>query len=206
MEKSTMTLEKKLGEAIIEDGPYGVPKNWLWVKSLNLIDVIYGKNLSTKKLLEKGYPVFGANGYIGFYDRYLYDKEKVLISCRGAYSGSVNIAAPYSFITNNSLILSQKDARITNEFLKYLLISSNRDMLVSGTAQPQVTVKAFEEFYLPLPPLKEQQRIVNRIDSLFEKLNKAKELIEEAREGFEKRKSAVLEIAFSGNLTEKLIG
>ena len=56
---------------------------------------------------------------------------------------------------------------------------------------------------LSIPPLKEQQRIVDRIESLFEKLDKAKELIEEARDDFEKRKSAVLEKAFRGELTKE---
>lgn len=202
MAKKKMTLEEKLEEAIVKDVPYEVPENWIWIKSTSVIDISYGKNLSTKKLLNEGYPVFGANGYIGFYNEYVCDEEKVLISCRGAYSGKVNLVQEYSYITNNSLIISQKDRRITNGFLKYVLKASNREILVSGTAQPQVTVKAFDEFFLPIPPLKEQERITNRIESLFEKLDKSKELIEEARDGFEKRKATILEKAFSGELTE----
>ncbi len=54
-----------------------------------------------------------------------------------------------------------------------------------------------------LPPVQEQQRIVNRIESLFEKIDKAQELIEDARDGFEKRKEAILAKAFSGELTAK---
>ena len=196
MAKKKMTLEEKLEEAIVKDVPYEVPENWIWVNSLNILDVAYGKNLSTKMLIDDGYPVFGANGYIGFFSEYNIEKDRVLISCRGAYSGAVNFANKNSFITNNSLVINQKDERISNEFLFYMLKAMNRDKLVSGTAQPQVTVKAFENFCVVLPPLKEQQRIVDKIESLFEKLDKAKELIEEARDDFEKRKSAILEKAF----------
>lgn len=202
MAKKKMTLEEKLEEAIVKDVPYEVPKNWIWVNSLKILDVVYGKNLSMNNLTDSGYPVFGANGYIGFFSEYNINQDKVLISCRGAYSGTVNFANKNSFVTNNSLIINQKDERISNEFLMYMLQAMNRDKLISGTAQPQVTVKAFDKFNVILPPLKEQQRIVDKIESLFEKLDKAKELIEEARDDFEKRKSAILEKAFRGELTK----
>lgn len=42
---------------------------------------------------------------------------------------------------------------------------------------------------------------IGRIESLFEKLDKSKELIEEVREGFKKRKAAILEKAFSGEIS-----
>ncbi len=202
MAKKKMTLEEKLEDAIVKDVPYEVPNNWIWVNSLKILDIAYGKNLSTKKLIDEGYPVFGANGYIGFFSEYNINEDKVLISCRGAYSGAVNFANKNSFVTNNSLIINQKDERISNKFLIYMLRAMNREQLISGTAQPQVTVKAFEDFTVVLPPLKEQQRIVDKVESLFEKLDKAKELIEEARDDFEKRKSAILEKAFRGELTK----
>lgn len=204
MAKKKMTLEEKLEDAIVKDVPYEVPNNWIWVNSLKILDIAYGKNLSTKKLIDEGYPVFGANGYIGFFSEYNINEDKVLISCRGAYSGAVNFANKNSFVTNNSLIINQKDERISNKFLIYMLRAMNREQLISGTAQPQVTVKAFEDFTVVLPPLKEQQRIVDKVESLFEKLDKAKELIEEARDDFEKRKSAILEKAFRGELTDKV--
>ena len=50
MAKKKMTLEEKLEEAIVKDIPYEVPNNWIWANSLNILDVAYGKNLSTKML------------------------------------------------------------------------------------------------------------------------------------------------------------
>jgi type I restriction enzyme, S subunit len=56
---------------------------------------------------------------------------------------------------------------------------------------------------IPLPPLSEQQRIVDLIELLFEKLDHSKELVENALDSFENRKSAILHKAFSGELTAK---
>jgi len=56
---------------------------------------------------------------------------------------------------------------------------------------------------IPLPPLPEQQRIVERIESLFEKLDRAKELVQTALDSFEIRKAAILHKAFTGELTAK---
>lgn len=69
--------------------------------------------------------------------------------------------------------------------------------------QVSLNQKNLKTVPVPIPPLPEQQRIVNRIESLFEKIGKAEALINEAREGFEKRKEAILAKAFRGELTGK---
>ena len=80
--------------------------------------IVYGKGLPTKNLKTKGFPVFGANGIIGYYDSFLYEEEQVLISCRGAYSGKINISPKQCFITNNSLVITPKEENKVNK--KYL--------------------------------------------------------------------------------------
>ena len=65
----------------------------------------YGKGLPTSKVLSFGYPVYGGNGIIGYYNEKMYDDSQVLISCRGAASGKVLFTKPECFVTNNSLIL-----------------------------------------------------------------------------------------------------
>ncbi len=199
MAKKKLTIEDVLVPK--EEIPYKVPENWCWVYTPYVFDVQYGKNLPISKLTEEGYTVFGANGLIGFYSEYTYESPKVLISCRGANSGVVNVSYNKSYITNNSLIMDCK-IDMDTRFVKYLFMAMDKKSLISGTAQPQITVKAFSKYPIPLPPLLEQERIINRIESLFDKVDKASELVEEAREGFEKRRAAILEKAFSGELTK----
>ena len=199
-----LTPEERLEQALVpvEEQPYPVPENWCWVYSSSVFSIEYGKGLSTKQLVEKGYPVFGANGQIGFYHSYMFEDIKALMSCRGAYSGTMNLSLPKSFITNNSLVIDCKDISMSAKFIYYLFEGANKVRLVSGTAQPQVTVKAFESFPVPFPPSSEQQRIVDRIESLFAKLDEAKEKAQAVVDGFELRKSAILHKAFTGELTE----
>ena len=201
--QSEQTAEEKLQQALVPEAeqPYKVPDNWCWTYSPFIFEVQYGNGLTLKDLKEDGYPVFGANGQIGYYDDFMYEDIKAMMSCRGAYSGTMNLSLPKSFITSNSLIIDAKDDNITAKFIYYLFSALNKKSLVSGSAQPQVTVQAFNKFRIPLPPLAEQQRIVERIETLFAKLDEAKEKLQNTLDTFETRKAAILHKAFTGELT-----
>jgi type I restriction enzyme S subunit len=72
-----------------------------------------------------------------------------------------------------------------------------------GSGMVHITLKPFKETQIPLPSLPEQRRIVERIESLFEKLDRARELVQSALDSFETRKTAILHKAFTGELTAK---
>lgn len=201
--QAQLTPEEKLQQALVPEAeqPYKVPANWCWVKAPFIFNIEYGKGLSSKELLEKGYPVFGANGQIGYYNEYMFENAKALMSCRGAYSGTMNLSLPKSFVTSNSLIIDSKGAGMSEHFTYFLFSALNKKSIISGSAQPQITVQAFAKYPIPLPPLPEQQRIVERIESLFAKLDEAKENLQNVLDGFETRKAAILHKAFTGELT-----
>lgn len=85
----------------------------------------------------------------------------------------------------------------TVDFIKYVVKNSN------GINLPRVSAKEIGLYKIKLPPINEQQRIVNRIESLFVKLDRAKELIENTLAQFEQNKMAILHKAFTGELTAK---
>ena len=206
---SQIEKELKLDDAIFAktvpdiEKPYQIPANWCWVYAPTVFEIEYGKGLSTKNLTQVGFPVFGANGQIGYYKEYMFEKPQALMSCRGAYSGTMNLSLPESYVTSNSLIISSPKIRMSPQFICYLFSSQDTKSLVSGTAQPQVTIQAFQEFPIPLIPLNEQQRIVDRIESLFTKLDEAKEKAQAVVDGFEDRKAAILHKAFTGDIAKK---
>ncbi|MES2811503.1 MAG: restriction endonuclease subunit S [Bacteroidota bacterium] len=179
-----------------------LPKGWEIKKLGEICEIVYGKGLLTKNLKDNGFPVFGANGIIGFNDKYLYEETKVLISCRGAYSGKINFSPPKCYVTNNSLVL---DVKRKNELDKYYLFYSlgaaKKTKLVTGTAQPQVTINNAVELEIPLPPIKVQQAIVSKIEELFSELDKGIEDLKTAQHQLKIYRQSVLKWAFEGKLT-----
>ena len=94
---------------------------------------------------------------------------------------------------------------LLNDYLYYYLPGI---LKIINNATPSVTVKhlsanTLRKTQIPLPPLAEQQRIVDRIESLFAKLDEAKEKAQAVVDSFETRKAAILHKAFTGELTAK---
>ena len=186
----------------IHEQPYPLPNGWHWVYADKIFDIRYGNGLSIKDLTPTGYPVFGANGQIGFYKQYIYEEPQALMSCRGAYSGTMNKSLPFSYVTSNSLIITDVAKKMSADFICYLFSAIDKKILISGTAQPQVTIRAFKNFPIPMPPLDEQQRIVSLLDELFADLDEAKTLAQAVVDGSKLRRAAILHKAFTGELSQ----
>jgi len=129
-----------------------IPLGWEIGSFANDCKIVYGKNLPTTKLIDNGYEVYGGNGIIGFYSEYLYEKQQVLIACRGAASGVVYISNPYSFVTNNSLIIELPHEGILNfEYMSELARFSDFSLYRSGSAQPQITIQSINTHKFIIP-------------------------------------------------------
>jgi type I restriction enzyme S subunit len=183
-----------------------LPKDWQIKKLSEVCKTTYGKGLSTKELKESGFPVFGANGIIGFNDKYLYKESQVLISCRGAYSGKINLSPPLCYVTNNSLILEIfNEEEMNKKFLFYILHTVNKTKLVTGTAQPQVTINNAVELTFSIPKIETQQAIVSKIEELFSELDKGIEDLKTAQLQLKTYRQSVLKWAFEGKLTNEKV-
>ena len=181
-------------------------KDWQIKKLGEVCKTTYGKGLSTKELKKSGFPVFGANGIIGFNDKYLYKESQVLISCRGAYSGKINLSPPLCYVTNNSLILEIfNEEEMNKKFLFYILHTVNKTKLVTGTAQPQVTINNAVELTFSIPKIETQQAIVSKIEELFSGLDKGIEDLKTAQQQLKTYRQSVLKWAFEGKLTNEKV-
>ena len=97
------------------------------------------------------------------------------------------------------------NGEVSREYIRYAIDTPViQNMLLSKTkvtAIPNLTLEIISECLIPFPPLAEQQRIVEQIESLFSKLDEAKEKAQEVIDGYEARNAAVYNDAFSGRLT-----
>ena len=159
------------------------------------------KTIPTSELQESGYPVYGANGIIGFYDSYNHEQETVAITCRGATCGTVNLTQPKSYITGNAMCLDDVDDNTVEiKFLFYAMQSYDFTKVISGSAQPQITREGLGKVEVALYPLDLQKQIVNR-------LCKVDELIERRRQQLKELdglvKSRFIELFGNPELNEK---
>ena len=118
------------------------------------------------KFLPSGYPVFGANGVIGHYCEYNHEDPTILITCRGATCGSLNVCEPKSYVTGNAMALDSLDEKQAD--LRYLfraLEETDFSSVITGVAQPQITRQSLARLQIPLPPLEEQKRIAAILDA-----------------------------------------
>lgn len=125
----------------------------------------YGQGLPTNKLTSVGFPVFGGNGVIGKYTQFMYDKPQVLVSCRGAASGNILESYPYSYVTNNSLVLEWKDYRYY-EFYKQFLFANPLYFYTTGSAQPQITIDNIRNVPIPCPKYDEISELCSNLSSI----------------------------------------
>ena len=123
------------------------------------------KTISTRDLKSKGYPVYGANGKIGFYDIYTHENPTLLITCRGATCGTINISEPKSYVNGNAMALDNLSQDVDLYFLKHYLEYRKLDDVISGSAQPQITGQGLANIKIPLPPLETQQKIASILDA-----------------------------------------
>jgi type I restriction enzyme S subunit len=167
-DQGTLKTKVNLPGVAANDQLYPIPETWLWLPLNELAELVYGKLLPTSELLQTGFPVYGANGIIGNYSSYHYEDEMLLISCRGAYSGKPNISPQQSYVTNNSLVCEFFEPTACDIRFYHAVISvSPRERIVTGSAQPQVTVANAIKLPVPLPPIAEQKRIVAKVDQLM---------------------------------------
>lgn len=172
-------------------------KDWIECALGEIFNITYGKGLPVKKLTDKGFPVFGANGVIGYYSEYKYKDEQVLISCRGAASGTINMSPKECFVTNNSLIVEIGErVSLNKKYLYFMLNGANRSKIVTGSAQPQVTINNAITLIIPIVPLPEQRAIVAKTEELFSSLDSGIADLKKAQDQLKIYRQAVLSSSF----------
>jgi len=182
-------------------------KDWKKIRLGDFFDLYQPKTISGNQILLKGsYKVYGANGVIGFYEKYNHEDEEVLMTCRGATCGTINISEKKSWINGNAMIIRPKKSNISKYFIAYILTSIDKIKAISGAAQPQITRKSLSPLEIPIPFVgdrpntKEQKRIVIKLDKISDELKLLLEKYQNQLSNFNKLKQSILNYALAGKL------
>ena len=144
-------------------------EGWTYKKLGEVCEIYQPKTLSTEDLVADGdYPVYGANGIIGRFNSYNHEFPEVLLTCRGATCGRINISQPFSWINGNAMVIHRKSDDLSFDFLKYVMFSLDYSLIITGAAQPQITRQKLAPTVISYPPLSEQQSIVAELDKINE--------------------------------------
>ncbi len=164
------------------------------------------KTISMKELSDSGdYFVYGANGIIGRYTNYNHENSEVVIACRGATCGAVNVTLPKSWINGNAMVVKPRNDLVCHDYLVAFLKVFNWKKVISGSAQPQITRKNLATVLFPLPPLEEQHRIVAKLNQLCDQIESAENAYKELSGSLSERfKQLCLEKAVQGKLVPQL--
>ena len=181
-----------------------LPQNWQSDFITKICKIYQPKTIATSQLISGGeYPVFGANGQIGFYDKYNHEEQEVLITCRGATCGNINKSKEKSWINGNAMVASPLDQNILDkDFLFFFLNSISFKDYITGSAQPQITRTSLEKLSVLLPPLNEQKRIVKKLDSIMPKVDEVNERLERIPLILKRARQSILNQAITGELTK----
>ena len=227
--ETALTAEEKLAQALVPDAeqPYQVPENWCWTYIHAGFDVTSSKRVHKEDWLSEGIPFYRTRELVklsenGYVDNELFISEELYNECKENYgvpsigdlliSGVGTIGVP--FVVNSEEPFYFKDGNVIwfknkglflSQYIYYLykstfIYNQIHDMSAGTTVDTYTIINAIKTV-VPLPPLAEQQRIVDRIESLFAKLDEAKEKAQAVVDGFVDRKAAILHKAFTGVLT-----
>lgn len=130
------------------------------------------------QLLESGYPVYGANGRIGYYHSFNHAESVVAITCRGATCGEITHIPPQSYVTENAMCPDDMDeTKLLKSYAFQALRHFGLKKIVSGSAQPQIIAQDIRAYSLPAPPIPEQRKIADILNTWDEALEKLDALI-----------------------------
>lgn len=207
--------------------PYKLPDGWKWVKLGEVVKINptkYKPEISDdeicsfipmKGILDKGRGIYEIeeraygevkSGYTSFLEEDILfakitpcmENEKITIA-KGLKNG-------FGFGTTEFHVLRVNEKANNKYVMRFIrtvkFMQEAAQNMTGSVGQKRVPKDFIENYKFPLPPLEEQQRIANILDNLTSKLTEAKELINEARETFEKRRMAILHKAFTGELTK----
>lgn len=230
---AALTPEERLQAALVPDWewPYKLPENWCWTRIGMVSNFERGitfpaaakeaaptednipclRTANVQENLEIDDMIYVNRDFMkGNIAKLVRENDIIMSSANsrelvGKSSLVTHIPFPMTF---GGFVLNIRAKEMSSKYLFYFL----RHEFLAGkfigessqtTNIANINTTTLGNYEIPLPPLPEQQRIVDRIESLFAKLDEAKEKAQAVLDSFETRKAAILHKTFTGELTAK---
>lgn len=226
--KEELTIEEKLQAALIpkEEQPYEIPDSWVWVRLGSVTDFFGGSGFPEQYqgIIDKEIPFYKVkhlkdaddSGYLRKTENYIDEEISKKIKANIFQANTIVFAKIGEAIklnrrailsqpscVDNNLMVMQVKGDFDYRFAYYWTKKEDFYKFIQATTVPSIKQSTLANLIFAFPPIKEQQRIVKKLDFLFEKTKKAKELLQEVKEEIEMRKISILDKAFRGELTKK---
>jgi restriction endonuclease S subunit len=183
--------------AVLHELLSAVGDDWTETTLGELCEIYQPETISKAQMDDNApYIVYGANGPVGRYSRFNHEEPEVVVTCRGATCGVVNMTPPNCWITGNAMVVKPRDDRSTKGFLYWALqISVDVRATISGSAQPQITRTGLAPSKIQVPPIIEQKRMVEIVSSMDDVIQSTERAVTDAKN----LRSGLLSDLLSGN-------
>lgn len=146
-----------------------LPDNWSLCHLGDIITVINGRNQKDVVNPEGKYPIYGSGGIMGYADDYICPENCTIIGRKGSINNPIFVTEKF-WNVDTAFGLSSSEA-ILPKYLFYFCEYFDFTSLDSSTTLPSLTKTNIQQIIFTLPPLQEQERILDKIETLFSKLD-----------------------------------
>ena len=212
-EKMLATGEVK---CIDEEVPFEIPQGWEWERFGNIMinkdSERVPLSVAQRQQLKKTYNYYGASGVIDKVDKYLFDKDLLLIGEDGA--NLINRSTPIAFIAKGKYWVNNHAHVLdvcSGMALSYVALFINAISLVdyvTGTAQPKMNQEKMNSILFAIPPVKEQYRILekmSKVDAFVDKYASLQTKLDSLDNSvYELLRKSILQEAIQGKLVPQI--
>ena len=198
---------RQVGEA--NEVPFEVPDGWVWttIEDLTINRDAERIPLSLavrKKQQNKVYDYYGAAGVIDKVEKYLFDERLLLVGEDGANllsrskDNAFFVEGKY-WVNNHAHVLDCPNKSVL-DYVAFVINSMSLEHYITGSAQPKLTQDNLNKIFIPLPPEKEQHKIIESVKDYFSNISLLKDEIDELDSFIQNAKSKILDLAIHGKL------
>jgi len=189
--------EQSAGHSAPELGE--LAEGWALCTVRDLVEINYGKGLIASNRAGGTVPVYGSNGVVGSHNVALTKGPAIVLGRKGTV-GAVHYSPVACWPIDTTYFVDQFDA-VDASYLTHVLRSLDLSELDTSTAVPGLNREDIYRQSVSLPPLREQKRIVRKVDDVLERVDAARQRLARAAAIVKRFRQAVLAAACSGRLT-----